>query len=182
MALESLSFGNGALQNEKKTFIKRQQFFFVNWWHFFVMRQINFVKRRYFFVKQYIFFCCSSLVYEKLWPYRALESLTFQKLHFVDTLSDINYRLVIAFAAPKKRHGKVALGYCTSLKRLIPHFPSCAQPPWKVQCNDHFNMKRSLLQDSNTIYNVSKFNFSPNLWNLLFWAYNVVIFLLLIWA
>ena len=91
---------------KKCFFIKRQkkfiepQIIFVKWWHFFIKRQnffvelqiffvewqIFFVGREIIFVKRQIFFCRTSLINEKLWPYTALESLTFQKFSFVDTL------------------------------------------------------------------------------------------------
>jgi len=48
MALESLSFGNGALQNEKKAFSSSNKKNFVEPQIFFAKRQIFFVMRQHF--------------------------------------------------------------------------------------------------------------------------------------
>ena len=54
--------------------------------NFFLSCNKFFCLATYFFLSSTILFFHSSLINEKLWSYRALESLTFQKFSSVDTL------------------------------------------------------------------------------------------------
>ena len=68
----------------KKSFFVKRNFFFVEPQIFFVIWNFFFVERQHFFVMRQHFFCCLNLINEKLWPNRALESLTFQKFSSID--------------------------------------------------------------------------------------------------
>ena len=72
-----------------------------------------------------------------------------------------------AVAAPPQKKDSVAkLHYITHVQNGCHHiFKVMHSRQEKCGCNEHFNVKRSRRQDADTVYSVSKFNFSRNLWN-----------------
>ena len=88
VALESLSFGNGGLQNEKNLFCQETNFFcqvtifFCQETKIFVRRQKSFVKHQHFFVELQNFFWHSSLINASIMTLQSIKQPYFSKVEF----------------------------------------------------------------------------------------------------
>ena len=83
----------------------------------------------------------------------------------------------------KRPRSEVALYYTTRPKRLSPHFCNHAQPPWKVRMPRAFQYEKILTTGFRCCLRRVDIQFDSKImkyWNLLFWAENLVIFLLLL--
>ena len=98
-------------------------------------------------------------------------------------LKRINRATAKAVPAPKKTRGEVALYYPTCPKQPSPHFDNHAQPPWEVRIQRAFPYEKNSTTGFRCRLRRVGIQFESKLmkhWNLLFWAYNVVNFLLLL--